>query len=169
MSKMLAGLVLAAATLGAPVLSFAQSTAPLTRAEVRADLVRVEQAGYTPSSNDINYPADIQAAEAKIAAQNDQQMTNQAVGGVAQNGSSSSGMITRSAGGACPCLRASSWMCVPWTARITVRISSMNSKIASAVSGDQYVGMPNAIVGGRLRLGVGSAQSGQAGRVVLRR
>jgi hypothetical protein len=76
---------------------------------------------------------------------------------------------TRSAGGACPCLRASSWMCVPWTARITVRISSMNSKIASAVSGDQYVGMPNAIVGGRLRLGVGSAQSGQAGRVVLRR
>ena len=97
MSKMLASLVLAAATLGAPVVSFAQSTAPLTRAEVRADLVRVEQAGYTPSSNDINYPADIQAAEAKIAAQNDQKMTNQAVGGVAQNGSSSSGTAPRTA------------------------------------------------------------------------
>jgi len=47
MSKMIAGLVLAVATLGAPVLGFAQSNAPLTRAEVRADLVRVEQAGYT--------------------------------------------------------------------------------------------------------------------------
>jgi hypothetical protein len=97
MSKMLAGLVLAAATLGAPVLSFAQSTAPLTHAEVRADLVRVEQAGYTPSSNDINYPADIQADEAKIAAHNDQQLTNQAVGGVAQNGSSASGAAPRTA------------------------------------------------------------------------
>ena len=97
MSKMLAGLVLAAATLGAPVLRFAQSTAPLTRAEVRADLVRVEQAGYTPSSNDINYPADIQAAEAKIAAQNDQQLTNQAVGGVTQNGSSASGTKSHTA------------------------------------------------------------------------
>src|SRR5271167_3560380 len=97
MSKMLAGLVLAAAALGAPVLSFAQSSAPLTRAEVRADLVRVEQAGYTPSSNDINYPADIQAAEAKIAAQNDQQLTNQAVGGVVQNGSSASGTAPRTA------------------------------------------------------------------------
>jgi hypothetical protein len=97
MSKMLAGLVLAAATLGAPVLSFAQSNAPLTRAEVRADLVRVEQAGYTPSANDLNYPADIQAAEAKIAAQNDPQLSNQAVGGVAQNGSSAAGTTSRTA------------------------------------------------------------------------
>jgi hypothetical protein len=96
MSKMLAGLFLAVATLGAPVLSFAQSNAPLTRAEVRADLVRVEQAGYSPSANDLNYPADIQAAEAKIAAQNDQQ-TNQAVGGVAQNGSSAAGAASHTA------------------------------------------------------------------------
>ena len=97
MSKLLAGLVLAAATLGAPALSFAQSNAPLTRAEVRADLVRVEQAGYTPSANDQNYPADIQAAEAKVAAQNDQQLTNQAVGGVAQNGNTASGAASHTA------------------------------------------------------------------------
>ncbi|MGF6721185.1 hypothetical protein P3T43_000526 [Paraburkholderia sp. GAS41] len=97
MSKMLASLVLAAAALGAPVLSFAQSNAPLTRAEVRADLVRVEQAGYTPSTNDQNYPADIQAAEAKVAAQNDQQLTREAVGGVAQNGSSASGAASHAA------------------------------------------------------------------------
>ena len=97
MSKILVSIALAVATLGAPVLSFAQSNAPLTRAEVRADLVRVEQAGYTPGANDINYPSDIQAAEAKIAAQNDQQLANQAVGGVAENGSSASGAATHTA------------------------------------------------------------------------
>lgn len=97
MSKMLASLALAAATLGVPVLSLAQSNAPLTRAEVRADLVRVEQAGYDPVANDIYYPADIQAAEAKIAAQDDQRLTNQAVGGVAQNGSTASGAASHTA------------------------------------------------------------------------
>lgn len=61
--------VFAAAVLAAPALSFAQTTdAPVTRAEVKADLVRVEQAGYRPSSNDLNYPDDIQAAEARIHA-----------------------------------------------------------------------------------------------------
>ncbi|WP_408531257.1 DUF4148 domain-containing protein [Paraburkholderia nemoris] len=35
----------------APVASFAQdATAPLTRADVRADLIRVEQAGYRPAA-----------------------------------------------------------------------------------------------------------------------
>jgi hypothetical protein len=97
MSKMIVGLALVAATLSAPLLSFAQSNAPLTRAEVHADLIRVEQAGYTPGANDINYPADIQAAEAKIAAQNDQQLTNHAVGGVTQNGSTASGAASHTA------------------------------------------------------------------------
>ncbi|MFM0646295.1 DUF4148 domain-containing protein [Paraburkholderia bryophila] len=95
MSKMLVGIALAVATLGAPVLSFAQSNAPLTRAEVRADLVRVEQAGYSPNrGNDLDYPADIQAAEAKIASQGDRQLAMQAVGGVAQNGSTASGSMS---------------------------------------------------------------------------
>ncbi len=97
MSKIFVGIALAVATLGAPVLSFAQSNAPLTRAEVRADLVRVEQAGYIPGADDINYPSDIQAAEAKIAAQDDQQRANDAVGGVAENGSSASGAATHTA------------------------------------------------------------------------
>jgi hypothetical protein len=92
MKKALVCLSLAAVALSAPVLSFAQSNGPLTRAEVRADLVRVEQAGYNPSlGNDLDYPADIQAAEAKIAAQNDQQNATQAYGGVTENGTSSSG------------------------------------------------------------------------------
>lgn len=92
MSKFIVGFALAAAMVGAPILSFAQSNAPLTRAEVRADLVRVERAGYMPGTNDINYPSDIQAAEAKIAAQNDQQIANHGVGGVADNGATASGM-----------------------------------------------------------------------------
>jgi Domain of unknown function (DUF4148) len=86
MKKALVCLSLAAVALTAPVLSFAQSNGPLTRAEVRADLVRVEQAGYNPSlGNDIHYPADIQAAEAKVAAQDHQQNATQAYGGVAEN------------------------------------------------------------------------------------
>jgi hypothetical protein len=68
-----ATLAAAVAISAVPSLAFAQATtapdttnAPITRAEVRADLIRVEQAGYRPSDSDINYPADIQAAEARI-------------------------------------------------------------------------------------------------------
>jgi hypothetical protein len=68
----------------------ASSAEGLTRAQVRADLVRVEKAGYNPSiGEDVNYPSDIQAAEAKIAAE-DQQKTNDAIGG-APMGSSTAG------------------------------------------------------------------------------
>jgi hypothetical protein len=56
----------------APVASFAQSEQPLTRAEVRAQLIQIEQAGYNPAvATDSTYPADIQAAEARVAAQHD--------------------------------------------------------------------------------------------------
>ncbi len=61
--------LLAAALVAVPALTFAQSIqAPVTRAQVVADLVRVEKAGYDPAANSDNYPADIQAAEAKVAA-----------------------------------------------------------------------------------------------------
>ena len=71
-------LALLALTLSAVVSStstFAQSASvPLTRAQVRADLIRLEQAGYNPSANDdATYPIDIQAAEAKVAAQDSEQ------------------------------------------------------------------------------------------------
>jgi len=57
--------------LAAPVASFAQSEQPLTRAEVKAQLKQIQQAGYNPATAvDANYPADIQAAEARVAAQN---------------------------------------------------------------------------------------------------
>ena len=85
-------LLIAAGALASPIVSFAQSNAPLTRAEVRADLIRVEQAGYRPSNaDDVTYPADIQAAEAKVAAQGNQHMANDAIGGTTMSGTSSSG------------------------------------------------------------------------------
>ncbi|PRY09449.1 DUF4148 domain-containing protein [Paraburkholderia sp. BL25I1N1] len=93
MKKALVCFALAVGTLAAPVLSFAQSNGPVTRAEVRADLVRLEQAGYNPSrGDDADYPAAIEAAEAKVAAQTAPQSTQSSYGGVAQNGGSSSGM-----------------------------------------------------------------------------
>jgi Domain of unknown function (DUF4148) len=99
MKKALVCFALAAGALAAPALGFAQSNAPLTRADVRADLVRVEQAGYHPStSDDATYPADIQAAEAKVAAQTDvpsSESAESAYGGVAQNSNSSSGKPAR--------------------------------------------------------------------------
>lgn len=69
--KTLTRTLLVACTLAVPALSFAQGTqGPVTRAEVQADLLRVEQAGFHPGpGDDANYPQDIQAAEAKIAAQ----------------------------------------------------------------------------------------------------
>jgi|ERR1700757_4591676 uncharacterized protein DUF4148 len=84
--KTLIYLTLAASAIAAPALSFAQS--PITRAEVNADLARVEQAGYDPSRGEyVHYPEDIQAAEAKIWGQNS---ATSSVGG-STSGSSESG------------------------------------------------------------------------------
>jgi cytochrome c556 len=69
--KSLIQAVVVAAALVAPVAVFAQSNEPVTRAQVRAELVQLEKAGYNPAhGEDPYYPADIQAAEAKVAAQN---------------------------------------------------------------------------------------------------
>jgi hypothetical protein len=85
-------LALSLLSLGFAGFASVASAQGLTRAEVRADLVRVEQAGYNPSlGNDIDYPADIQAAEAKVAAQGNQQMASNAMGGTTMNGTSASG------------------------------------------------------------------------------
>jgi hypothetical protein len=69
------------------------SAQEVTRAQVRADLVQLEAAGYSPSSGeDPNYPASVQAAEAKVSAQENGSQT--AVGGTPMTGSSASGMRT---------------------------------------------------------------------------
>ena len=69
--KSLIKAVVIAAVLAVPAVSFAQSNQPVTRAQVRAELVQLEKAGYNPGrANDPHYPDDILAAEAKVAAQN---------------------------------------------------------------------------------------------------
>lgn len=57
------------AVLIVPAVSFAQtSNAPVTRAEVRAELVQLERAGYRPDTKQIHYPDEIQAAEQRVQA-----------------------------------------------------------------------------------------------------
>ncbi|MFM0374910.1 DUF4148 domain-containing protein [Paraburkholderia aspalathi] len=96
--KSLIQAVVVAAALAAPVAAFAQANQGLTRAQVRAELVKVEKAGYSPArGEDPYYPADIQAAEGRVAAQNAKTPAVQAsvadtsgVGGMV-SGSSASG------------------------------------------------------------------------------
>lgn len=104
--KALISALFVSCALAAPIYAFAQSNTaspsttngPVTRAEVRADLVRVEQAGYRPSASDNNYPNDIQHAEA-IVAQEQAKPDAGAVGGVSMSGDSDAGgQATASAG-----------------------------------------------------------------------
>ena len=68
--KLVQSLIVAAVLAIPAVSSFAQSNAPVTRAEVKAQLVQLEKAGYQPGRDDPYYPADVQAAEARVSAQN---------------------------------------------------------------------------------------------------
>ncbi|MFM0081006.1 DUF4148 domain-containing protein [Paraburkholderia sediminicola] len=68
--KTLISAIVVAAALVAPVASFAQSNQPVTRAEVRAQLVQLEKAGYNPIGDHVDYPANLQAAQARVDAQN---------------------------------------------------------------------------------------------------
>lgn len=63
----------ATAALVAPVASFAQeqsSNQPLTRAQVEGQLAQLEQAGYNPNGEHADYPAKIEALQARVDAQN---------------------------------------------------------------------------------------------------
>lgn len=58
--------VVITALICAPLAAFAESEPSMTRAQVRADLVQVEKAGYNPSDW-MHYPENIQAASARVA------------------------------------------------------------------------------------------------------
>ncbi|PLZ04478.1 hypothetical protein CY652_00740 [Burkholderia sp. WAC0059] len=91
MKTILKSLVVAA-VIAVPAVSFAQSQSngPLTRAQVTGELAQLEQAGYDPGANDAHYPADIQSAEARVAAQNGTAGAGSGYG-PSTNGSSASG------------------------------------------------------------------------------
>jgi opacity protein-like surface antigen len=83
--KSLIKAVAIAAVLAVPAVSFAQSNQPVTRAQVRAELVQLEKAGYNPSaSSDAHYPEAIQRAEARVTT--DTTGYGAATAGTAQSG-----------------------------------------------------------------------------------
>ena len=76
-----------ALVLAAPAVSFAQtSDQPVTRAQVRADLIQLENAGWRPDSQEAFYPNDIQAAETRVHSGD----TTTGYGGTTENGTSMS-------------------------------------------------------------------------------
>lgn len=65
---MKAARILTVAVLAAvPALAFADTDHGLTRADVRAELVRLEQAGYNPARSEPHYPEDVIAAAQRVA------------------------------------------------------------------------------------------------------
>jgi hypothetical protein len=83
-------LIAAAAMVASATSVYAQTmvepdTHQITRAQVRHELEELEAAGYNPSQgDDATYPADLQAAEAKVAARH--QAEREAVMSAGQNG-----------------------------------------------------------------------------------
>jgi hypothetical protein len=81
--------VLAVSVLAAPITSFAQQSEPITREQVRAELVQLQAAGYDANGADATYPANLQAALARVNQQNQAQA--QAASQNSAYGTSSSG------------------------------------------------------------------------------
>jgi hypothetical protein len=91
----------ASAALITAATSFAQTPAPTTRAEVRAQLIQLEKSGYQPAARDPYYPAKIQAAEARVAhsdgvAQASTSDMGGTMGGATQHGSPSVSVAAKS-------------------------------------------------------------------------
>jgi hypothetical protein len=85
MFKSIVPALVIASALAVPAFAQADQNAPVTRAEVKADLVQLERAGYNPASDETTYPANIQAAEARVNAQ----PASTAYGGVSEGASAS--------------------------------------------------------------------------------
>jgi hypothetical protein len=76
-----------ASALAAPTFAFAQdNNGPVTRAQVRAELVQLEKAGYNPSTDRVNYPENIQAAQARVNAENGGSAYGPSVAGTSNSG-----------------------------------------------------------------------------------
>jgi hypothetical protein len=88
--KSLMPALLVASALAAPMIASAQdSNAPVTRAEVRAQLTQLEKAGYSPAANDNYYPQALQQAQQRVDASNE---TAAQAYGPSTSGTSASGL-----------------------------------------------------------------------------
>lgn len=68
--KSLINALISASVVAMPAVAFAeQSSAPLTRAQVRAELAQLQKAGYQAAAPGPYYPANLQAAMARVAGQ----------------------------------------------------------------------------------------------------
>ncbi|KQR76205.1 hypothetical protein ASG35_13915 [Burkholderia sp. Leaf177] len=97
MFKALIPAVVIVSALAAPSFAFAQSNGTVTRTQVRAELVQLEKAGYNPASDRTQYPANIQAAEQRVSAQDG---VAQSSYGSSVSGTSASGAPALSVGNA---------------------------------------------------------------------
>lgn len=88
--KSLGQFLIVAAVASAPLAAFAQSNQPVTRAQVREELVELHNVGYSPLDDRNSYPTHIQAAEARLAAQQGATSNENGYGGTA-NGVSQTG------------------------------------------------------------------------------
>jgi hypothetical protein len=79
--------LIVAAVVAIPALSFAQSNQPLTRADIRAQLVELQRVGYNPASDQAQYPKNIEAAQARLNAQ--QSLASSSYGGLTAGASAS--------------------------------------------------------------------------------
>ncbi|BAN23973.1 DUF4148 domain-containing protein [Caballeronia insecticola] len=93
MFKSIVPAIAIAAVLAVPGFAQAREDGPVTRAQVRADLVQLERAGYKPTADQATYPVDIQAAEARVHAQ--QGVAESSFGG-ASEGASAAGQAASS-------------------------------------------------------------------------
>ncbi|SAK98732.1 membrane protein [Caballeronia temeraria] len=61
---------MAVVALASSGMATAQNATPVTRAQLKAELIALEKAGYNPSrSSGADYPLNLQAAERKVAAE----------------------------------------------------------------------------------------------------
>jgi hypothetical protein len=93
-SSIYAVLVVSVSVLAAPIISFAQQSGPVTREQVRNELVQLQQAGYDGNAGDATYPANLQAALARVAEQNQAQAqaaSQNSAYGASTSGSSQAG------------------------------------------------------------------------------
>ena len=67
MLKSLISAIVIASAFATPVFAQSQSGSGLTRAQVKAELAQMEQAGYNPSADHATYPQMTQVAEQRVA------------------------------------------------------------------------------------------------------
>ncbi|KLU21092.1 hypothetical protein EOS_38180 [Caballeronia mineralivorans PML1(12)] len=88
MLKPLISASLVTTTLVVHSLAVAQVTQPVTRAQLENELAQLREAGYRPSTDKNGYPYNIEAAEARLRAQNG--VANTSYGSMDQGSVSSS-------------------------------------------------------------------------------